>query len=228
MNKSQITGMIQNNIGVAGPPGMDLAQNGYESAIGDLATMDKVPWNKEAVTFDTTTSATYELGSDILTDYDNIQGMISLWHNETSHGRIHLTSDVNYFNGYARTNTQTGIPRLGLIHGRKKILELWPTPDSPYTLWTYIRFPLTLEDMPGEFHRILVWLGIMNVVDVDLKPGTYAKAERKFNSIATEILAESATKISPDRIIPEVFYGGLGVTGKVFDTGNWWGGLGRR
>ncbi|MFX0194826.1 MAG: hypothetical protein ACFFCW_01795 [Candidatus Hodarchaeota archaeon] len=227
MEKGNIVDFIQKNIGVTGAPGIKDANDGYELALSDLATMPHVPWNKEAVTFDTTTSATYELGSDILTDYPNVRGIISLWHNETTKGQIRLVADVNYFNSYARTNTQSGAPILGIIHGRKRILELWPTPDSAYTLWAYIRFPLALEDVPEEFHMILVWLGVMNIIDPDKHPAMYAKAEKQFSKINNQITAESATRIAPDRIVPEVIYGYTGSTLKRADTGNWWGGLGR-
>lgn len=223
MTPAEIKELIQINLGVPGPQGQALARIAYNAAKNRIGRLDIVPWNKEATTFATVSgTSSYLVGEDILTDYSNIMGIISLFRTDTEGQEIPIYHHSVY-NRYARGSTTSGAPMIATLNGRDKKLELYYVPDGVYTIWAYLRFALDPANIPEEYIDILVWDGIMAVTNADKSPGAFAKASQMYDRIYAQLENETLTKVEVSQIRPRFILGNVTQSGRAADSGNKFG-----
>lgn len=134
-----------------------IAESLLKKAILKVGRTPSVNWNRTEVTFSLESgTARYELGSDLLVDYEDLKNMQFLWRTDTPGEPIPIVS-VNEFNKYARGSSSSGAPIIATLHSEDKILEIYPSPNSAYPLWGYAQRQITnFQDIPEEYHDVLI------------------------------------------------------------------------
>lgn len=126
-------------------------------AVLKLGRMENVDWNRVAVQETLTAGQKiYEVGVDILRDYKDVKNIQSLWHTDRGQDPIDMV-DVYRFNKTARGGQASGRPFTSTIHSDEAKIEFYPSPDSAYTIWAYVRKKIeNFEDIPSEYHDVLL------------------------------------------------------------------------
>ena len=137
-----------------------------KKAILKLGRTKGVHWNQKDVTFTLTSGkSSYNLGSDILSDYGDLKNLKFLWRTDTQRPGIPVLP-VQEFNKTARGSTQTGQPQIATVHSDNLTFEVWPAPDSAYTMWVYIRKNIqNFKDIPSEYHDVLIDTAVASLRD---------------------------------------------------------------
>lgn len=205
MQVEEIIAQIQQNL--EGDPA-ELAQkakDAYTAAMNHLAMLDITPWNKLSTTFALTAAdSDYEIGMDILTDYPEVLGITEIWRTDVQGTAVPLIG-LTRFNHYLRGDATTGPPEIACLHGKNKLLEVYPIPDAVYTLWCEIRLPLELTDIPDAFHPLIVWDAVM--LYSKASSGAFQKAMSLRQEIINMISESSLTKFEPRQISPDYIIG---------------------
>lgn len=222
LTKEQMLDLIETNLGVKGDDAREKAERGYNAALTSLGKIDVIPWNKISDTFSLTSGTDeYVLGSDILTDHNNIKGVTQLWRTDEKNWPIHIYH-LDRFNSYKRGNTDTGKPYCATVHNNsdgEKTLEFFYTPDDSYPLWIQVRLPLTLDMIDDDYLDIVVWKAVMAVSDP--KNGYYQKAKEEYVDIINALRKVSYIKWEGTQIQPGYTFGhGQGQLG--IDSGRFW------
>ena len=141
MTTQEIIDLIEINSGEKGDDATELATKAYNSALTSLGKIDIVPWNKFQDTF-TLTAGTdiYVLGSDILSDHDEIKGITQLWRTDQQNWEIDIF-DTKRFNTYKRGNSEPGQPYCATIYKNTdgdKVIEFFFNPDDAYVIYSHI------------------------------------------------------------------------------------------
>ena len=128
-----------------------------KKAVLKLGRTKGVHWNRKAVPFTLTSgTSSYVIGADILTDFANLKNVQFLWRTDTQKEGIPVLP-VQEFNKYARGSTTTGQPQIATVHSDNLTFEVWPSPDSDYSMWVYIRKNIqNFADIPAEYHDVLI------------------------------------------------------------------------
>lgn len=129
-----------------------------QKAVLKIGRMRNVDWNRKRVGFSLTSGKTeYYIGSDITgVDAPDLQNMQTLWRTDTVADPIHILP-ISEFNRYARGSSTSGKPQVATLHSGEKMLEIWPSPDSNYSLEGYARLEITrLEQIPEAYHDVVI------------------------------------------------------------------------
>jgi len=225
MTKEEIIALIEINSGEKGDNATELANRGYNSALTSLGKIDIVPWNKFQDTF-TLTAGTdiYLLGSDILSDHDEIKGLTQLWRTDQEDSEIQILN-TKRFNAYKRGNNEAGQPYCVTIYKNAdgdKVLEFFHNPDDAYVLWAEIRKSLTPDMIDDDFMDMIVWKAVIDISDP--ASGYYRKARTQLNRLFGNLRKESFVKWTGGQIQPGYRFGtqdgGLTVdSGRLFNFG---------
>ncbi len=208
MTRKKIIDLIEINSGKKGTQARKLATDAFNSALESLGKIDMVPWNKFQDTF-TLTAGTdiYLLGSDILSDHDEIKGLTELWRTDQQNWEIQIY-DTKRFNAYKRGDDTPGQPYCATIYNNadgEKVLELFFNPDDAYVLWTMVRKSLTLDMIDEDYLKIIVWEAVMDIADP--ASGFYRKAKEKMADIFVELRKVSFVKWTGGQIQPGYRFG---------------------
>jgi len=203
MTTQEIIDLIEINSGEKGDDATELATKGYSSALASLGKIDIVPWNKFQDTF-TLTAGTdiYVLGSDILSDHDEIKGLTQLWRTDEENWEIQILG-TKRFNAYKRGNSEAGQPYYATIYKNvegDKVLEFFYNPDDSYVIWTEIRKSLTLDMIDDDYLDMIVWRGVMDITDPEKQ--FYRKAKIELDNIFVELRKVSFVKWTGGQIQP--------------------------
>ena len=225
MTKEKIIEGIEINSGFKGDEARNKAENGYNSALVSLGRIDIVPWNKLNTTI-TLTAGTdkYVLGSDILSDFNDIKGLTQIWRTDEKDWRVDLLKS-DQFNTYKRGDNTPGAPYCATITKNadgEKELEFFYNPDDAYVLWVEIRTSLSIDKIDDDYLDIVKWKGVMHIADPS--SGFYRKAKEEFSDIMSQLRAESYQKWDGTYISPAYRFGSQGGargtdSGRLFNFG---------
>ena len=121
-----------------------------------VGRMPAVMFNRQLVEFDLVSGKNeYGIGDDILPSYPSFWNFESLWMKNSPGNRINIVG-LDHFSAYARGNTSTGYPTYATVHSKKHTLEIYPTPNSNYTLLGLVKGNLDLDDIPEDYYDVLL------------------------------------------------------------------------
>ncbi len=134
----------------------DLAQALLSAAALKVGRMPAVMFNRQLVEFDLVSGQwEYSIGKDILKAYPSFWNFESLWMKDTPGNRIDIVG-LDHFSGYARGRTSTGYPKYATVHSKDHRLEIYPIPNSDYTLLGLAKGNLDLNDIPQDYYDVLL------------------------------------------------------------------------
>lgn len=211
MTKKEILGMIEINSGVKGVQAQKKAKLGYKSALSSLGKIDIVPWNKLNTTV-TLTAGTdkYVLGSDILSDFDDIKGLTQIWRTDVKDWRVDLLKS-DQFNAYKRGDNTPGKPRFATISKNandEKELEFFYNPDDAYVLWVEVRTSLSIDKIDDDYLDMVIWKAVLDIAENG--SGFYRKAKEEYSQIMADLRKESYQKWDGTYISPAYRFGSQG------------------
>lgn len=188
-----------------------------KKAILRLGRMDDVGFNMDMVTFNLVAGQkTYDIGVDILEDYDKIWNIKELHRTDESRYRVPIVGFEDFFD-YASGNDDTGEPQIATIHSSDSILEFYPIPDSAYPMRAYVRKRINnFADIPVSFHDVLIDLAIESIASLSDAGVAVKRAEDGVN----EIKGESLTKWTGNKIILARHLGDNTSSSGRVDSGN--------
>lgn len=126
-------------------------------AIANLGRMKNVHWNREDVIIKLTSDkSSYTVGVDILGKYGDLKNVQVLWRTDEQRPGIPVL-DIEDFNIFKRGNSASGPPECATIHSHDETLEIYPIPDTDYSLFAYIQKKITkFDEIPTEYHDVLI------------------------------------------------------------------------
>ena len=134
----------------------ELADALLAAAALKVGRMPAVMFNRELVQFNLTSGKSeYNIGSDILNEYPNFWNFESLWMKDSPGNKIEIVG-LDHFSAYARGSTSTGYPKYGTVHSKTHIFEIYPIPNSNYTLLGLAKGNLDLNDIPEDYYDVLL------------------------------------------------------------------------
>jgi len=134
----------------------EVAEALLSAAALKVGRMPSVMFNRQLVEFDLISGKyDYKVGSDILSGYTNFWNFESLWMKDSPGKRVRIVG-LDHFSAKKRASTSTGYPEYGTIHSKDHTLEVFPTPNSNYTLRAMAKGNLFLSDVPDEYYDVLI------------------------------------------------------------------------
>lgn len=207
MTKQQVLDEIAALIPVNANVNADVrAQTLLARAVLRVGRMKGVHWNREDVTIAIEGGkSSYKVGVDILGQYADMKNVQVLWRTDVQRPGIPIL-DIEDFNLFKRGNSASGPPEYATIHSSDETLEIYPTPDTNYSLFAYIKKKITkFEEIPDEYHDVLIDEAVASA-----DPRTaLARAQRGTKEIAGDSLTEWSGNVVP--IARHVGRTGLGV-----------------
>lgn len=139
----------------------EIAGSLLKSAIKRLTRVNGIDFNRETVTFSLITGQiVYKIGKDLFKNKGGIWTIEEVYRTDTPSWQVNVVGKTE-FNCDARGSTMTGAPLSMTIHSSAKKLEVWPEPDSPYSLSGIIVKRLNnLVDIPEEYDDVLLHMAI--------------------------------------------------------------------
>lgn len=133
-------------------------------AILKVGRIKDASFNKKWVTFSLTSgTSSYVIGSDILNGYPNVWTMGKLWF-PNQNGRFIEILGFDEFKRLSSGGSTTGYPRWGTLHSDQATLDVYPIPDSNYTVGAYLRKKVTnLSDIDDSFHDVVMDTALVSV-----------------------------------------------------------------
>lgn len=134
----------------------ELAEALLSAAALKVGRMPAVMFNRQLVQFDLESGKyEYNIGKDILNAYPSFWNFESLWMRDTPGNRINIVG-LDHFSAYARGETGTGYPTHATVHSKDHRLEIYPIPNSNYTLLGLAKGNLDLNDIPQDYYDVLL------------------------------------------------------------------------
>lgn len=135
----------------------DLAEALLSAAALKVGRMPAVMFNRQLVQFDLVSGQwEYNIGKDILSAYPSFWNFESpLYMKDSPGNRIEIVG-LDHFSAYARGKTSTGYPKYGTVHSKTHIFEIYPIPNSNYTLLGLAKGNLDLNDIPQDYYDVLL------------------------------------------------------------------------
>lgn len=134
----------------------DLAEALLSAAALKVGRMPAVMFNRQLVEFDLVSGQwEYTIGKDILNAYPSFWNFESLWMKDTPGNRIVIVG-LDHFSAYARGRTSTGYPKYATVHSKDHRFEIYPIPNSNYTLLGMAKGNLDLNDIPQDYYDVLL------------------------------------------------------------------------
>ncbi len=141
-----------------------VAKTFVKMAINNIARKRGVDFNREykAATL-TSGKGEYNLGVELFGGYPNLWSIEEMWFTDTR-GKMVILLGMDDYNDRARGGTTTGRPKYGTVHSEPPILELYPIPDSSYTIRAYVTRKIdSLDDLPDIYHDVVYPLALSYV-----------------------------------------------------------------
>ena len=166
-----------------------IAKSMLALAISKVGRMSGVSFNRDLLTFNFVVGDnSYKLGIDILQKYPLIWNMQELWFTDQQGYKVRLVG-LDEYNNSARGGTSTGRPTIGTLHSSTATLEVYPIPDSAYTMCAYVRRQVNqLSDIPAAYHDLL-YAKAVELITVTTNP-----------EMAIKMAAESTLEIKQDAL----------------------------
>ena len=221
MNIDNATDLVESNLDKE--EGVDTrarAKIAIGAALEEVGRYDFVHWNKVQANFSLTAGmSVYTIGDDILSDYGDVRGVVTLHHTDQQHAPIRYKSVIE-FNNYARGSDSTGRPFIYTLYDRDNKIEFYYTPDANYTIWSYITVPLDFTMIPDDYRGLIIWRAVM----FGTKKGSfnYSKARELYNELYDGALNANLDVWRGTRMVPEYQVGGVRKRTRV-DSGNYYG-----
>ena len=180
-----------------------LAKVAMNMAVNRMSRMTGVSFNRDLLPFTLRSGiSSYKLGSDVLQKYPLVYGMQELWFTADKGYSIRLLA-FDEFNRNARGGSTSGRPEIGTIHSSTATLDVYPIPDSNYSVVGYVKRQVTqLSDIPSAYHDV-VCVKAIEIINATIS-GDLARilAEEGMKEVlADSLLSWDGTIVEPDYVI---------------------------
>ncbi len=114
-----------------------------------------VDFNREYKSFTLSSGkSSYILGQELFSSSPNVWNVQEMFHTD-SPGRPIFILGLDDFNDRARGSSTTGRPTIATVHSNPRILEVYPEPDTDYTVKGYVSKTINkLSDIPNIYHDV--------------------------------------------------------------------------
>ena len=165
-----------------------------------IGRMKGVHWNRTDVTFTLTAGKSlYLIGVDILSTFPELKNMQTIHITDSQRAPIPIV-DVQEFSRRARGSTASGVPIVATLHSDEITLEFWPSPDSNYPMWGYVRKKIVnLDDIPEEYHDVVIDFAIASLGAAEDKRVAVEFARSGLKDIQDDALTEWSENVIPLR-----------------------------
>lgn len=160
----QAKGIVATAVGADKSNALDVAESHLLKAITKLSRMNNVNFNREWVTFTLTAGkSSYKIGSDVLSEYMDIKKIQHIWHNDRSIEPIKVLG-IDEYKSNCSGLSSTGVPVIATVHSSDPILEVYPVPDSNYSVSCYVKRKINkFEDIDSAYHDVVVDYALLSV-----------------------------------------------------------------
>ena len=119
------------------------------------------------MTFDLTSGkGSYKIGSEILSKYVGIKKVQHLWHNDRNIAPIEIVG-LDEFQRNTSGMSNSGLPIIATVHSSSPILEVYPVPDSNYSVSCYVKRKISkFSDIDDYYHDVIVDYALLSVAAV--------------------------------------------------------------
>ena len=152
-------------VGTDKPQAEDIAEAHISKAVLKFARANNTNFNRKWATGTLTSGkSSYVVGAEIFSGYSEIQKVQYLWRTDVPGWPISVIG-LEAFNRRARGSTTSGPPVVATIHSDKATLELYPIPDSAYTIAANLKKKITgWADIPSYYQDIVVDYAVASVM----------------------------------------------------------------
>jgi len=164
MTKDEVVRAIALAVTGGGVDKEAIAQVYLQKAILKIGRMEGVDFNREWVDFNLTSGISkYQIGTDIIGKHPEIWSLKELWRTDVQGWSIEIVG-LERFNAYTRGGSSAGAPTLGTIHSEAGYLEVYPIPDSAYTVAAYLKKKITnFSEIEEGYHDVLIDYAVASI-----------------------------------------------------------------